>query len=313
MEPWRCAGRGLTCLRGKCAPIRLCWVSPEQNPCLSDRRRHLRGKKRSPLNFYSERCFAEPGGKCIPLSSHQTRVIKRSGRAPPLQTGTHFPLLKNREWSSLVKQMSDAAGVLKMTNKSLQVIRTINTHRRGLEKRKITSASCWSPTGVWASGLLQRKQLWRVPGSCAASSRMSGSYPRCVDHPYKTGDWTKWWGVCLRASCPLGPARPPGYGSSSSSCTLRQKEHADWKDHTLAWAKVCSDLLVQKYEYEPTMPMTSELESLHANGGQWGNGHLTSRGMAAICTRHMQPPATLTHSWAAWHHLNRNEWNLAVL
>lgn len=30
----------------------------------------------------------------------------------PLQTGTHFPRLKNREWSSFVKQMSDAAGVL---------------------------------------------------------------------------------------------------------------------------------------------------------------------------------------------------------
>lgn len=30
------------------------------------------------------------------------------------------------------------------------------------------------------------------------------------------------------------------------------------------------------------MPMTSELETLHAKGGHCGNGHLTSRGIAAL-------------------------------
>lgn len=33
------------------------------------------------------------------------------------------------------------------------------------------------------------------------------------------------------------------------------------------WADVGAHLLVQKYEYEPTMPMTSELETLQAKGG----------------------------------------------
>lgn len=32
------------------------------------------------------------------------------------------------------------------------------------------------------------------------------------------------------------------------------------------------------------MPMTSELETLHAKGGHFGNGHLTSRGIAALHT-----------------------------
>lgn len=60
------------------------------------------------------------------------------------------------------------------------------------------------------------------------SPQMCGSYPRCVGHPYKTGDWTEWWEVCLTASCQRDPARPPGCEPSSNSCTLRQKEHQDW-------------------------------------------------------------------------------------
>lgn len=69
----------------------------------------------SALNFYSEGNIFMTQEE-IPL--YCQHVIKRSRRDSPLQTGTHFPLLKNREWSSLVKQMSDAAGVLKKTNKS---------------------------------------------------------------------------------------------------------------------------------------------------------------------------------------------------
>lgn len=48
-------------------------------------------------------------------------------------------------------------------------------------------------------------------------------YPRCVGHPYKTGDWTEWWGACRRASGQSGPTKPPGCGPSSSSCTLKME------------------------------------------------------------------------------------------
>lgn len=47
-------------------------------------------------------------------------------------------------------------------------------------------------------------------------------YPRYEGHPYKTGDWTEWWGVCRRASGQSGPIKPRGCGPSSSSCTLRR-------------------------------------------------------------------------------------------
>lgn len=40
--------------------------------------------------------------------------------------------------------------------------------------------------------------------------------------------------------------------------------------------------------------MTSELETLQAKGGHWGNGHRTSKGMAAISRFYIQPPATVT-------------------
>lgn len=62
----------------------------------------------------------------------ETRV--NANRDSPLQTGTHFPRLKNRECSSLVKQMSDAAGVL-----STQ--RWIITHDR--KKQHHTSFCNW--------------------------------------------------------------------------------------------------------------------------------------------------------------------------
>lgn len=49
------------------------------------------------------------------------------------------------------------------------------------------------------------------------------SYPRCADHPYRTGDWTEWWGACPRASGQPGSTEPRGCGPSNSSCTLRKK------------------------------------------------------------------------------------------
>lgn len=41
------------------------------------------------------------------------------------------------------------------------------------------------------------------------------------------------------------------------------------------------------------MPMTSELETLHANGGHCGNGHLTSRGIAALHTLYIHAHVNL--------------------
>lgn len=52
--------------------------------------------------------------------------VKHPSNDSPLQTGTHFPRLKNREWSSFVKQMSDAAGVLSNNNKKHQTIAVLN-------------------------------------------------------------------------------------------------------------------------------------------------------------------------------------------
>lgn len=39
--------------------------------------------------------------------------------------------------------------------------------------------------------------------------------------------------------------------------------------------------------------MTSELETLHANGGHCGNGHLTSRGISALHTVYIHPQVNL--------------------
>lgn len=133
-----------------------------------------------------------------PLYSPQTRVTKRGRRDSPLQTGTHFPLLKNREWSSLVKQISDAAGVLKMTHKSLQMSRTIKPHRR--KKRKIIknhqrillrSHRCLSFRTPAEKRAVKVPRLLMSRGLRAVSPQMCGSYPRCVGHPYRTGDWTE--------------------------------------------------------------------------------------------------------------------------
>lgn len=148
----------------------------------------------------------------------------------PLQTGTHFPRLKNRECSSLVKQMSDAAGVL-----STQ--RWIITHDR--KKQHHTSFCNWLDA-MWNSQTHHRillkfhKCLSRstpVTHRCDYviyvtvwfHGRGGGicPYPRCVGHPYKTGDWTEWWGACRRASGQSGPTTPRGCGPSSSSCTLK--------------------------------------------------------------------------------------------
>lgn len=49
------------------------------------------------------------------------------------------------------------------------------------------------------------------------------SYPRCADHPYRTGGWTEWWGACPKASGQPGSTEPRGCGPSDSSCTLRKK------------------------------------------------------------------------------------------
>lgn len=76
-----------------------------------------------------------------------------------------------------------------------------------------------------------------------------GPYPRCEGHPYKTGDWTEWWGACRRASGQSGPTTPPGCGPSSSSCTLKT-ERLGWrtakqgKDRKLAVHLASENILV---------------------------------------------------------------------
>lgn len=87
---------------------------------------------------------------------------------------------------------------------------------------KLTTASCWSSTNVWAAARLWHTDV--IMSFMLLCDFMGGGicpYPRCVGHPYKTGDWTEWWGACRRASGQSGPTTPRGCGPSSSSCTLK--------------------------------------------------------------------------------------------
>lgn len=96
---------------------------------------------------------------------------------------------------------------------------------RGVEVIKLTTASCWSSTAAWA--LAHLSQTDAVNSDAADRKRLFDfrlwvcPYPRYVGHPYRTGDWTGWWGVCQRVSGQSGSTEPRGCGPSSSSCTLK--------------------------------------------------------------------------------------------
>ncbi len=101
-------------------------------------------------------------------TDRQTQVAVYANRGSPLQTGTHFPRLKKRECSSLVKQMSDAAGVLPTHTR-------VTTHSEpqwltdwAAQMIKLTTASCWSSTG--ASALVHLLKTWHYSSDADVQS-----------------------------------------------------------------------------------------------------------------------------------------------
>jgi len=80
-------------LQERCVPTLHCSASPPWSPFLSGTRRRLQETQHG--------------------VRRRVHVGESTTTDSPLQTGTHFPRLKNLECSSFVKQMSDAVGVLR--------------------------------------------------------------------------------------------------------------------------------------------------------------------------------------------------------
>lgn len=114
----------------------------------------------------------------------------------------------------------------------------IHANKRRMCRNQLTIAFCWSSTNVWVLKHLLQKNMWA--SVCALKLKVWGlrlsvcAYPRYVGRPCRTGDWTEWWGACLRVSGRWGLIKPPGYGPLSSSCTLDRRGDAEMKN-LLGW------------------------------------------------------------------------------